>query len=132
MKKIENEEDFRKYFIKEAEKDGWHVSWVEAHTSATGIVDLILVKGKVVLFIELKVWKDKRVRIRPPQKRWHREVAAAGGTSYIAVLFGDFVRLYNAIDVIHLPENAAEWQPLTAAVLDGGIPHLLYAAGIPR
>lgn len=83
---MNSEEDFRKHVMKVGEAEGGHVSWIEAHLSAAGIPDLnIRLQGQDV-WLELKVIKEGQIRLRPTQKRWHRDRHRAGGKSWVAVL----------------------------------------------
>lgn len=86
-----DEKDFRKHTIRLAEAFEWHVSHIEAHESAAGIPDLSIYPGsmgkpRAEVWLELKVIKDGHIKLRPTQKRWHRERHEAGGRSWVAVL----------------------------------------------
>lgn len=95
------EEDFRKHVMKVAEAANFHVSWVEAHLSAAGIPDLNVYRNGVDVWLELKVIKDGYVRMRPTQKRWHKDRAAKGGKSWVLAL--------NRVtgDILVIPGNIA-------------------------
>lgn len=90
---ILNETDFRKAVITAAKFLGFHVSHIEAHESAAGIPDLNIYPASIdsrrsrpELWLELKVIKDGHIKLRPTQRRWHRERNEAGGRSWVAAL----------------------------------------------
>ena len=87
-----SETDFQ-YAVKEhAEADGWAVmSWRKSASpgkdgrwrglAAPGWPDLILVKGKRLLAVELK---SEKGHVTPAQRRWLKLLNGAGAESYIA------------------------------------------------
>ena len=83
---MNNEEEFRRSVMIEAANRGMHVSHIEAHISVAGIPDLNLSKNGRDIWLELKVVKANGVKMRPTQKRWHRERHESGGKSWVAVL----------------------------------------------
>lgn len=83
--KIETESEFRRFLMVEAEENSYHVSHIESGLTSAGIVDLNLHRKGQDLWLELKVWKDG-IHMRPPQRRWHRLRAHAGGRSYVVCL----------------------------------------------
>lgn len=83
---MNSEEDFRRKVMIEAANRGMHVSHIEAHISVAGIPDLNLSRGKHDVWLELKLVKANGVKMRPTQKRWHRERYESGGKSWVAVL----------------------------------------------
>lgn len=96
------EEDFRLTVMKAAGEYGMHVSHIEAHQSAAGIPDLnIYSLGRPDLWLELKVVKRGAVKLRPTQKRWHRQRHEAGGRSWVAVLEPE------SGDILVVPGHAA-------------------------
>jgi hypothetical protein len=70
-KKIYNENDFRQLFHAVAEEQGWHVDHIESPLTSPGIVDLILSRNNLSLWLEFKVWRNG-IHMLPSQKRWHR------------------------------------------------------------
>ena len=74
-KKIYNENDFRKYIHATAEECGWHVDHIESPLTSPGVVDLILSRNNLSLWLEVKVWRDG-IHMLPSQKKWHRSRAA--------------------------------------------------------
>lgn len=83
---MNNEEDFRRAVMTRAVERGMHVSHIEAHLSVAGIPDLNLSRGGHDVWLELKLVKANGVKMRPTQKRWHRERHESGGKSWVAVL----------------------------------------------
>lgn len=114
---MNNEEDFRKYVMRLASGNGHHVSHIEAHQSAAGVPDLVIFPKAVSfvrpdLWLELKVIKDGQIKMRPTQKRWHRERNEAGGRSWVAVLdraTGDILVLSGHV-AAGLDSRAASWR----------------------
>lgn len=83
---IVSEDCFRRHVVSFAEKDGYHVSHIESHLTSAGIPDLNLFKGQRDVWLELKIIKDGKVKLRPTQKKWHRERAEKRGISWVFVL----------------------------------------------
>lgn len=83
---MNSEEEFRRKVMVEAANRGMHVSHIEAHISVAGIPDLNLSKNGRDVWLELKLIKATGVKMRPTQKRWHRERHESGGKSWVAVL----------------------------------------------
>lgn len=83
---MNSEDDFRREVIDVATRLGGHVSHIESHQTSAGIPDLIIYLTDEDLWLELKVIKDKKVHLRPTQKRWHADRAEAGGMSWVLVL----------------------------------------------
>lgn len=105
-----NEDEFRKHVIIVAKKLVAHVSHIESHESSAGIPDLNLFLTGADLWIELKVIKAGRVKMRPTQKRWHTDRAEHGGKSWVLALDP------RTQDVLVLPgHTAAALAPTEAA-----------------
>lgn len=85
-----SEDDFRRYVIQMAKDHAYHVSHIESHLTSAGIPDLSLWKGMWPdgrdLPVELKIIKNGIVKMRPTQRRWHRERHEKGGASWVFVL----------------------------------------------
>ena len=81
-KKIYNENDFRRYIHATAEECGWHVDHVESPLTSPGIVDLILSRNGLTLWLECKFWREG-IHMLPSQKRWHLSKAKAGNLSSV-------------------------------------------------
>lgn len=87
---MKSEDEFRRHVIKVAEDMGGHVSHIESHQTSAGVPDLNMRLFGEDVWLELKVVrKDGAVKLRPPQKRWHRDRAASGGKSWVAVLLAE-------------------------------------------
>ena len=82
---MNSEDDFRRAVI-QAAGSKVHVSHIESHQSSAGIPDLNLYGLGQDLWLELKVVKEGHVRMRPTQRKWHRDRAERGGPSWVAVL----------------------------------------------
>ena len=116
---IADENGFRKVVMAAAKFLCWHVSHIEAHLSAAGITDLSIYPAsagwrapRAEIWLELKVIKDGQIKLRPTQKRWHRERAEAGGRSWVAVLdrqSGDILLVPGAI-AAGLDSRADSWR----------------------
>ena len=76
-KKIRDENDFRRLIHATAEEQGWHVDHIESPLTSPGIVDLILSRNGLTLWLECKVWRDG-IHMLPSQRRWHLSKAKAG------------------------------------------------------
>ena len=81
-----SEDDFRRHVIDLLGKDGCHLSHIESHLTSAGIPDINFYKSGRDVWLELKVAKDGKVKMRPTQKRWHKDRAARGGQSWVLVL----------------------------------------------
>lgn len=84
---------FRRNIMAACEAFGWHVSSIEAHCSAAGIPDLNIhpdsshrMSPRPDVWLELKMVREGHVKLRPTQRRWHRERHEAGGKSWVAAL----------------------------------------------
>lgn len=90
MAQLVSEDDFRRHMIKLLEQHGYHVSHIESHLTSAGIPDLNAWKGRWPegrdLWLELKIIKDNKVKMRPTQRAWHKKRAEAGGHSWVLVL----------------------------------------------
>lgn len=86
MEPMINEDEFRRHSIRVAGALGAHVSHIESHESSAGIPDLNLFLMGVDLWVELKVLKNGRVKMRPTQRRWHKDRAEHGGQSWVVCL----------------------------------------------
>lgn len=82
---MNSEDEFRRAVIAAAGSKA-HVSHIESHQSSAGIPDLNLYGLGQDLWLELKVVKEGHVRMRPTQRKWHRDRAERGGPSWVAVL----------------------------------------------
>lgn len=80
------EAQFRTVMTMEAMALKGHVSNIESHNTSAGIPDMNVYLQGQDLWLELKVVKDEQVRMRPTQRKWHRERAEAGGLSWVLVL----------------------------------------------
>lgn len=81
-----SEDQFRRQFVALAVANGYHVTHIESHQTSAGVPDLNLFKSRRDDWVELKVVKDGKIKMRPTQKKWHRDRAEAGGTSWVLVL----------------------------------------------
>jgi hypothetical protein len=59
-----------------AEEQGWHVDHIESPLTSPGIVDLILSRNNLSLWLEFKVWRGG-IHMLPSQIKWHRSRAEA-------------------------------------------------------
>lgn len=84
---MRSEDEFRRHVIKVAEDMGGHVSHIESHQTSAGVPDLNIRLFGEDIWLELKVVKDGRIKMRPPQKKWHRDRNEAGGRSYVWALY---------------------------------------------
>lgn len=85
MQDLNSEDDFRRHVIKVATGLKYHVSYIEAHLSAAGIPDLNIYLLSIDVWVELKIIKHGQVKMRPTQRRWHRDRKEAGGRSWVLV-----------------------------------------------
>lgn len=84
---MNSEADFRKALTKYVEAIGGHVSNIESHLSSAGIPDMHFFLRPHDFWLELKaVGSRAQVKMRPTQRKWHKDRYAAGGTSFVAVL----------------------------------------------
>jgi len=109
MKKIEDENDVRNHIVHEAEADHWHVSHIESGTTSPGIPDLALSKNDVTLWLEIKVMKNGEVSMRPPQRRWHRKQAAAGGRSFVLAYINNRLHPIKGSTAAQLIPKSVTW-----------------------
>lgn len=86
MRVLVTEDEFRRWFIDTLTHYSYHVSHIESHQTSAGIPDINAGKGSFDLWAELKIIKNGRVSMRPPQKKWHRDRYRYGGRSYVFVL----------------------------------------------
>lgn len=107
--KVETESEFRRYMMIEAEENGYHVSHIESGLTAAGIPDLNLHRKGLDLWLELKVW-DNGIHMRPPQRRWHRVRAFAGGRSYVLALIDGLVYVHPGEFAGTLGPKSALWK----------------------
>lgn len=80
---IKNETDFRHFVHATGEEHDWFVNHIESPVTSPGIPDLHMQKRRKDLWLEIKIWKQGGIFMRPPQRRWHRAREAAGGASYV-------------------------------------------------
>ena len=123
-----SEDEFRRHFIALATARQYHVTHIESHMTSAGVPDLNLFKYSRDCWIELKVVKDGKIRLRPTQKRWHRERAQAGGRSWVVVLdrATDTILWVSGDVAVGLGPAAQDWRAVsnilpvaeTAAFLD--------------
>lgn len=86
------EEDmFRANVYEAAQLLGYHVTHIESHNSSPGVPDLNVWNRHEDIWIELKVAKHGSIKLRPTQKRWHRDRSESMGTSYVCILVGNEV-----------------------------------------
>jgi len=108
-KKIKDENDFRRYIHAVAEENGWHVDHVESPLTSPGIVDLILSRGGVTLWLECKVWRDG-IHVLPSQKKWHRDMAAARNSTDILCYIDGRIYAHNGPEATYWSPTAHEWR----------------------
>lgn len=80
------EDRFRQAVIRVAQRMGGHVTYIESHQTSAGVPDLHIFLNGADIWLELKVAGLKKVRLRPTQRKWHRERREAGGNSWVWVL----------------------------------------------
>ena len=80
------EDRFRQAVIRVAQSMGGHVTYIESHQTSAGVPDLHIFLNGTDVWLELKVVGLKKVRVRPTQRKWHRERREAGGNSWVWVL----------------------------------------------
>lgn len=85
------EDVFRKNVMAACERLGFHVTHIESHDASPGVPDLNIWDRRSDVWLELKVAKDGSAKLRPTQKRWHRERHLRMGDSFVAVLCDDGV-----------------------------------------
>lgn len=74
---LPREQELRQCVVDTARLFGWLVYWTHrSDHSPAGCPDLILVRQRTVLWIELK--RDDRARLRPEQQAWADHLIAAG------------------------------------------------------
>lgn len=114
---MNNEDDFRRGVVRQAEQWGAHVTHIESHQTSAGVTDLNIWAFNRDLWLELKVVKRGTVKLRPTQKKWHRERAEAGGQSWVAVLDPktQHVLVLRGEAAATLPPGLASWE--AAAVI---------------
>lgn len=131
MLDISSEEDFRKHVMKVALAAKHHVSHIEAHLSAAGIPDLnMFVYGQDV-WLELKIVKGGIVKMRPTQRRWHREREHAGGESWVLVYDREkqHVLTVAGATAAMLAPAVAAWEAVSRAEHVANLPNILVRLG---
>lgn len=84
---IRSEGEFRQEVTKQAKLMGFHASNIESHLTSAGIPDTNLAIGHVDIWLELKVFGAKHpMKIRPTQRKWHKDRAEVKGLSWFAIL----------------------------------------------
>lgn len=117
------EDRFRQVVIDEAKRLGAQVSHIESHQTSAGIPDLNIFLDLVDVWLELKVRDSKgKFKLRPTQRKWHRDRETAGGESWVMIYDprNEQVQLY--------PGTKAEdptYQMFVTVPSLGGIIHLL-------
>jgi len=82
---IREERDLLKYITRALEGRA-HVANIEAHETAAGIPDMSIFMDGRDIWVELKILSDRKPpKMRPTQKRWHRDRWAYGGLSWVIV-----------------------------------------------
>lgn len=82
MNSIKSEDQFRRHVIDVALGQNFHVTHVESPVTSAGVPDLNLART-LDCWVELKVVKHECVKMRPTQKRWHRERFEHDGKSWV-------------------------------------------------
>lgn len=84
---LADEDELRLAVGRQAGLMGFHVSNIESHLTSAGIPDTNLGLGHIDIWLELKAFGPKRpMKIRPTQRRWHRDRHDAKGQSWFAIL----------------------------------------------
>lgn len=84
---LNSESALRKALTKLIESKGGHVSNIESHVTSAGVPDMNFFLSGADVWVELKaVGSRGQIKMRPTQRKWHRDRDSVGGISHVVVL----------------------------------------------